>query len=60
MKGNKVTLPAKRGAEGDAARSGKRLKEEVLSQPARGSKQEEEEEEEGPGLAGLLGDQLSH
>ncbi|BDA40823.1 hypothetical protein COCOBI_01-4770 [Coccomyxa sp. Obi] len=54
VKGSKVTLPAKRGAEGNAAPSGKRLKEEVPSQPAQGSKQEEEEE--GPGLVGLLGD----
>ncbi len=59
MKGSKVTLPAKRGAEGDSARSGKRLKEGVPLQPAHGSKQEEEEEGEGLGLAGLLGDQLS-
>ncbi len=60
VKGTRFTLPAKRGAESNAARSEKRLKEEVPSQPAQGSKQEEEEEEEGPALAGLLGDKLSH
>ncbi|CAL8466882.1 g6418 [Coccomyxa elongata] len=56
VKGSRITMHAKRGAEDNAGRFEKRLKEEVPSQRAQGSKQEEEEEEEGPGLAGLLGD----